>query len=50
MDDKQNEARIRAKRNAILVKAIEAFTRNGFQHADVQMIVEEAGVGKADFG
>lgn len=45
MGDEQNETRMQAKRDAILAKAIEAFAKDGFQNADVQIIAEEAGVG-----
>jgi AcrR family transcriptional regulator len=45
MNDEQGEARIRAKRDIILARAIDAFAENGFQNADVQMIAEKAGVG-----
>ncbi|MEN6367770.1 MAG: TetR/AcrR family transcriptional regulator [Thermoguttaceae bacterium] len=45
MNDEQCEARMRAKRDSILARAVEAFAEHGFQDADVHMIAEKAGVG-----
>jgi len=45
MNAGRTSQRMRANRNAILARAIDAFARDGFRAADVHRIAEEAGVG-----
>lgn len=49
MNDGSRAARMQAKCDVILARAIEAFAEDGFQDADVQAIAEKAGVGYGTF-